>query len=86
MILKTGNTLRGWAGLALGLALVWAFMFKAAPWFERYECVATVTRYIESEGIEAGEIWWSDVGKVADAAAGAMATVTYTPTGPEPER
>ncbi|MFW5733876.1 MAG: hypothetical protein ACOCWR_02340 [Oceanidesulfovibrio sp.] len=76
------KTIRGWAGLFAGLAVICTFMFVICPFFERFESVQTFTSYVKENDINAGGIWWTDTELTSEAEMGARATMRYLPTGP----
>lgn len=83
MTQKQKQTLRGWAGLFAGLAVMSTIMFVVGPYFERYESVQIFTSYVKDNDINAGGIWWTDTELTSEAEMGARATMRYLPTGPE---
>ncbi|TVM19880.1 hypothetical protein DPQ33_01225 [Oceanidesulfovibrio indonesiensis] len=83
MTQKQKQTIRGWAGLMTGLAVICTLMFVVGPYFERYESVRTFTTYVKDNDINAGGIWWTDTELTSEAEMGARATMRYLPTGPE---
>ncbi|GAB4334438.1 MAG: hypothetical protein Kow0089_03660 [Desulfobulbaceae bacterium] len=58
----------GWPALAACLFLLWAFAFILAPWLQnRSETIRTLSDYIESSGIDAGAIYYTEVAEVGEA-------------------
>lgn len=83
MTQKQKQTIRGWAGLIAGSAVLFTFMFVVGPYFERYESVRTFTSYVKENNINAGGIWWTDTELTSEAEMGARSTMRFLPTGTE---
>lgn len=59
---------KGWAGLLAWLLLLWAFVFVFAPWLQHQSVwIRTLADYIDSSGIDAGAIYYTEVDEVGDA-------------------
>lgn len=50
---------RGWFGLALGLAAIWVMAYVVLPWGNRLPLIAPIMQAIEVSGIDAGTYWYT---------------------------
>ncbi|MEX1301276.1 MAG: hypothetical protein AB1Z38_02585 [Desulfotignum sp.] len=53
------SRLRGWFGLAAGLAVIWIMAYVILPWGNRLPLVAPIMQAIEVSGIDAGAYWYT---------------------------
>ena len=53
------DRLRGWFGLALGLAAIWIMAYVVLPWGNRLPLIAPIMQAIEVSGIDAGSYWYT---------------------------
>jgi len=51
--------LRGWFGLAMGLAAIWIMTYVVLPWGNRLPLVAPIMHAIETSNIDAGTYWYT---------------------------
>lgn len=63
-----GRKSNGWARLLAWLLLIWAFAFVFAPWLQNHSAaVRTLADYIDSSGIDASAIYYTEVDEVGEA-------------------
>lgn len=76
---------RRWSSFAIGIFLAWLVTFVGAP--ALVECSPTMdkmARFVESEGLDAGVWYYTDVEAVTRANENTQNTVDYLPHGPGP--
>ena len=62
------TSLRKWGTLAIGLFVIWAFVFIVAPGIRRFvPAVAQIHDYIDKHNIEATALIYTDVEEFSDA-------------------
>ena len=55
-----------WLHLALGLFLLWAFIFVLGPMLQKIPDVGTLSKYINESGIDAGALYYTEVKEVGE--------------------
>ena len=58
-VLQKRGKLRGWIGLATGLALIWALAFVILPWSSKLPLIAPVMQAIAVSDINTGAYWYT---------------------------
>jgi hypothetical protein len=76
------GTLRKWAALAAGMAIVWVFIFVIAPALQKNEMVQPLAEYVRESGIEASALYYTGVEETGEAEAYLRDAFAYAPAGP----
>ena len=53
------GSMRGWLGLAAGLALLWATAYVILPWGGQLPYIKPIMQAIEASDIDAGAYWYT---------------------------
>ncbi len=76
------GTLRRWAALAFGLAVIWAFVFVIAPALQKNEMVRPLAEYVRESGIDASALYYTEVKETGEAEVYLRDAFAYSPKGP----
>lgn len=76
------TTLRKWAALAAGLAVIWAFIFVIAPALQKNEMVRPLAEYVRESGIDASALYYTEVQETGEAEVYLRDAFKYAPAGP----
>lgn len=76
---KPKGPVRRYGGLALGILLVWVFMFHIGPWFDQTEVMRPMVQFIDERGIKANMYFYTEVEEFAEASLNMDNTWAYTP-------
>ena len=60
--------LSAWARLLLGLAVLWAIVFRLGPWLQGYAPIAQLHDFIEEREIDATALFYTDSDEFGDVA------------------
>ncbi|MEW6671755.1 MAG: hypothetical protein AB1427_08620 [Thermodesulfobacteriota bacterium] len=74
--------LKHWAGLFIGLLIIWLLMAYAAPWGRQTETLRPIMDVIEERGIEATAYYYTDMEEFAEAEINITHALRYPPMGP----
>lgn len=73
--------LRKWTALALGIALIWVFIFVLAPWLQNTEAVKPLAEYVRESDIDASALYYTDVKETGEAEVYLRGALEYCPKG-----
>ena len=75
--------MKRWAGLFIGLFIIWLLMAYAAPWGRQTETLRPIMDLIEERGIEATAYYYTDLEEFAEAEDNITHSLRYPPMGPK---
>lgn len=82
---EMADTVKRYGSFICALAGMWFFCFGFAPWLvESIPELKQMAAFVEDEGIETGEFYYTDVEIVSRADQNARNTMEYLPKGPGP--
>ena len=74
--------MKRWAGLCIGLLIIWLLMNYAAPWGRQTATLRPIMDVIEERGIDATAYYYTDIEEFAEAEIQINHTMDFTPRGP----
>ena len=74
--------MRRWAGLCVGILIIWFMMAYAAPWGRHTAMLKPMMDLIEERGIKATAYYYTDLEEFAEAENNITHALRYPPAGP----
>jgi len=63
---QPSGAVKRWMHFALGLFLLWAFIFVLGPMLQKIPVIGTLGTYIKESGIDAGALYYTEVKEVGE--------------------
>lgn len=74
--------MRRWAGLFIGIFILWLLMTYAAPWGRQTATLRPIMDVIDERGIDATAYYYTDLKEFAEAELQITHSLRYAPMGP----
>lgn len=76
---RPSNLIGRWITLIICLSLIWIFVFIIGPWIQQLPLVRPLAEHIESSGIDASALYYTEVDETGEALVNIRSTLEYSP-------